>query len=518
MYHSLSSQKPGYGLWLGLVQAVAVVLAVLGLSAPGAARKEETLVVEGSGTSNPAEYLAKLIHIFNVGSKPPLKMRYRSIGSGPGIDEYINNGNRAPINDFHVSDLTLPEREINSLNNTRTPLQVPFGLHGVSFFHSVSGYSSGGARGLNLTVDLLASIFQRNITSWLHPDIVFLNPRLRSTLPSEGPTSQIGVVVRRLGSSSTFGISTYLNETSNDWVLGAGRGGDGNDPSWPADVSSVANSGKMIEFLRENPSYIGYVEAGTGQAAELPEVKVKNANGTFLSSDEASYSDALSTALSETGTLSKALDSGIDDAAAWIEVPSSLMNQGGHLTWPIVLLSHFYVDKESPFDDSVSETRALLKAFIDFTLSNYGQAIGRQFSFAPMSDIERPDNTSLTDEVLNQVDNLLEGFTEPYRIEDAGTVETAIAAEDRRVISVDNVKSYPRIERERLNASIATLRTDFSGFVREDNTLNDKTYGVAIAALLLTIIQFVVLIVVASMALINSRKLRGYKHVNGADL
>jgi ABC-type phosphate transport system substrate-binding protein len=365
---------------------------------------------------------------------------------------------------------------------------------------------------------LLASIFQRNITSWLHPDIVFLNPSLRSTLPSEGPTSQIGVVVRRLGSSSTFGISTYLNETSNDWVLGAGRGGDGNDPSWPADVSSVANSGKMIEFLRENPSYIGYVEAGTGQAAELPEVKVKNANGTFLSSDEASYSDALSTALSETGTLSKALDSGFDDAAAWIEVPSSLMNQGGHLTWPIVLLSHFYVDKESPFDDSVSETRALLKAFIDFTLSNYGQAIGRQFSFAPMSDIKRPDNTSLTDEVLNQVDNLLEGFTEPYRIEDAGTVETAIAAEDRRVISVDNVKSYPRIERERLNASIATLRTDFSGFVREDNTLNDKTYGVAIAALLLTIIQFVVLIVVASMVLINSRKLRGYKHVNGADL
>jgi hypothetical protein len=52
-----------------------------------------------------------------------------------------------------------------------------------------------------------------------------------------------------------------------------------------------------------------------------------------------------------------------------------LLNNDGSDTCPIMLISHLYIDMESPFNGIVAmanETRALLKAPMEFLLSDEG--------------------------------------------------------------------------------------------------------------------------------------------------
>ena len=61
--------------------------------------------------------------------------------------------------------------------------------------------------GLKLSPCVLAKIFLRQITTWDHPDIVAENPEL-----SVDPGAPITVVRRSDGSSSTSGVTDYLNK------------------------------------------------------------------------------------------------------------------------------------------------------------------------------------------------------------------------------------------------------------------------------------------------------------------
>lgn len=432
----------------------------------------------------------------------------RSIGSGPGIDEYINDGNASALNDVHCADVTLSQVQNATLSNaSRIPLQIPFGLHGVSFFHSVPGYAANESSGsstttaLKLSADVLARIFQRNITKWDDGAILDLNPNLYSIAP-DAAGADITVIRRKFGSSSTYAMSTYLKQASSSlWKLGAGVGGDGELPTWPENTFAAANSDDMVTQLQNNAFQIGYLEAGQGRDAGLSEVAVENKDGTFLRSGDASYSQAIE----EGVVLDNAVDQGIDEPSAWLNVSERLIYQSGSNTWPIVLLSQFLVDKSPAQDDG--GTRALVKAFVDFALSDAGQALGRAFMFDPLP-------SGVRNRTRQEVDNKLMGVNKEFTLESAGEVIPGLAnVSGGRFIS-RNMKNYARIDRALLTERIEALESGVSSFIKEDDTLNNKTYRVAVAALVLTVVQLVIIMVIGTVAFTNSRRLQWSKLSN----
>ena len=87
----------------------------------------------------------------------------------------------------------------------------------MSFFHNVAADDLGVGGRLNLSACTLAKIFLRQITTWDDATIVAENPNL--SVPAGQP---ITIIHRSDGSSSTFGITSYLSVTCHSvWTEGA---------------------------------------------------------------------------------------------------------------------------------------------------------------------------------------------------------------------------------------------------------------------------------------------------------
>ena len=124
----------------------------------------------------------------------------------------------------------------------------------------------------------LAKIFSGNITTWDHSDIADLNPD--ASLPS----LDITVVHRTLGSSSTAGITQYIEKASKaDGCQEAWNGqGSGSTIEWFEGSVAAEGSGGVTAAIKATPGAIGYLDAGHGYGENLDEVALKNANGIYL--------------------------------------------------------------------------------------------------------------------------------------------------------------------------------------------------------------------------------------------
>jgi ABC-type phosphate transport system substrate-binding protein len=236
----------------------------------------------------------------------------------------------------------------------------------MSFFHNVPDKSMPDT-GVELTACLLARIFSRDIKTWDHPDIMAINSKL--IVPAGEP---ILVYHRVLGSSTTGGITTYLNAACPA-VWGITQ--VGSVISWPADTFPAQGSSKMSASISANPWSIGYIDSGHGHNDGLKEVELANKAGIFRSSKEASMPavDGIRNAASA-GLAQGVLPA--DPSADFSAV--SLHNMDGPDVWPIVAVSYAYVRA----DQTKSGTKAcLLKAFLQFILSKEGQSMLPRYNF-----------------------------------------------------------------------------------------------------------------------------------------
>ena len=166
-----------------------------------------------------------------------------------------------------------------------------------------------------------------------------------------------------------------------------------------------------------------------------------------------------------------------------------LLNKDGSDTCPIVLISHLYIDMESPFNGIVAmanETRALLKAPMEFVLSDEGQEVRKAFAFASTTKpIRNNTKTQLNKELL--------GFSEEYALKEAETVTPRIAAREGSHYISHNMQSCPRIDRACIDALIEQIDSRLASFITDDNTFNIRKFSVEIAALVLTIMLSIVI-------------------------
>eukprot|EP00468_Gymnochlora_sp_CCMP2014_P007925 CAMPEP_0167750982 /NCGR_PEP_ID=MMETSP0110_2-20121227/6301_1 /TAXON_ID=629695 /ORGANISM="Gymnochlora sp., Strain CCMP2014" /LENGTH=871 /DNA_ID=CAMNT_0007636379 /DNA_START=152 /DNA_END=2767 /DNA_ORIENTATION=+ len=332
-----------------------------------------TVTLHGSGTTNPSKLIWKTMSLFETQALLPLHLSYRAVGSSTGQREFIgaDNGNMS-YTDFGCGDIPMKAADYQYYATTgREVVHIPFVMGAIAVFHSVP---LGELEGSPLDLDscLLARIFSRDITTWDHPDIIARNPNLN--VPANQP---ITVVHRVKGSSSTSGFTQYLTTACPaQWTLGTGS-----TITWPADTVGAQGSGGVSDYIQANPYSISYIDSGHGHNLNLGEVSLQNADGNFLDSKSANISRAGAEAL-------KLNILPTDAGSDWSAV--NLYNLPGADTWPIVLFSYFYVERDIK---RLGQTGEILKALIKYLLDNADLLAEFRFSPVPSAVYDYNINT-----------------------------------------------------------------------------------------------------------------------------
>lgn len=266
-------------------------LALLAAAFPQAAVSQEVASLHGSGTTNPSKCYWHIMDELQTQLKIPARLTYRAIGSSGGQEEFIGDtGGEVPVpyNDFGSGDIPLDQDDFD-LFQEGTILHLPIVLGAISFFHSVPT----GDKELRLTPCLLAKIFDREITDWTDEQIKEVNPDL--DLPGPFP---IRVARRVNGSSSTKSITSYLHQTCPDYWPETLVD---KEIAWKTDTLGCEGSAGMTACINEERGTIGYIDSGHGHAQGLQEIKLKNADGNYISSKESAERDGIMAATESAG-------------------------------------------------------------------------------------------------------------------------------------------------------------------------------------------------------------------------
>ena len=378
-----------------------------------------TIEMHGSGTTNPSKFFWKVMDVLEERARTPVRMTYRAVGSGTGQTEF-----KEDVSDFGSGDIPLNQADHASFGGN--VVQVPFQLGAVSFFHNVPADDLGVGGRLNLTACALAKIFKRTITTWDHADIAAENPNL--SVPSNQP---ITIIHRSDGSSSTYGITSYLSEACPDvWTGGAKKTPDdfGVDATY---ALPQQGSGNVANAIAANQYSIGYIDAGHGHELGFQEISLTNKHGQKLTSKEADIPKALT-----------AFSGGLPNIDGdWSDV--SLINLDGEDVWPITAISYIYA--KTTLTGAVGE---LVKSFVLYCLSDEGQDMLPDFLFFPLSDATK-------NSMVTQVNAKLP--TTAWTFELASDTQ-AIDGMNPKVFSGKR-KSYGDYERELLVSKVDALES-----------------------------------------------------------
>lgn len=133
-------------------------------------------------------------------------------------------------------------------------------------------YNLPGVDNLNVSADVLAKIFQRQITKWNDPAIAAENPDAK--LPDMGIT----VARRSDGSGTTENFTQYLVLAAPDaWKLKSGA-----TVEWPADTQAGNGNGGVAQIVKSTQGAIGYVDLSDAKASGLKYANVKNQAGKYV--------------------------------------------------------------------------------------------------------------------------------------------------------------------------------------------------------------------------------------------
>ena len=200
---------------------------------------------------------------------PGVRTNYQSVGSGAGIQQFIDG-----TLDFGATDAPMSDADLQRAPRTQ---HLPTVLGAVAISYNLPGLQGR----LRLDADVTAGIFLGAIRSWDDPAIQRLNPQL--ALPAQA----VSVIHRSDSSGTSYVFTDWLNKASAAWKP-VGRG---KSPNWPAGIGGPGNEG-VARLLRQTPGAIGYVELTYIASLGLPAADVLNGAGSFVAPSIASVSAA----------------------------------------------------------------------------------------------------------------------------------------------------------------------------------------------------------------------------------
>jgi phosphate transport system substrate-binding protein len=340
---------------IAVIAALALVATACGDSSKkpdstGAATTSSSsgVALTGAGATFPYPLYSKWFDAY--ASKTGVKINYQSIGSGGGIRQLSEQ-----TVDFGASDAPMTDAELAKAKGGPI-LHFPMTLGAVCITYNLPGVTTP----LKLTGDLLAAIYQGQVTKWNDARIAALNPGVAL------PASDILVVHRSDGSGTSYVFTDYLSSESPAW---AAKPGKGKELQWPVGLGAKGNEG-VAGQVKQSPGAIGYVELAYANQNKMPVAELKNASGEFVAPSTASVTAAAAGAVSK-------LPANTDYRVSIVNAPGAGAYPISSFTWILVY------QKEAD-----AAKRAKLVDFLRWALTD-AQSMAPSLDYAPLPDTMR---------------------------------------------------------------------------------------------------------------------------------
>jgi phosphate transport system substrate-binding protein len=277
-------------------------------------------------------------------------LAYNPTGSGAGVDQFI-----AKQVDFAGSDSALKDDQVTKAadrcgGNPAWNLPLVFGP--VALAYNVEGVDK-----LVVNADVLAKIFQGQITKWNDPAIAALNSG--ATLPD----ADIKPVYRSDSSGTTDNFQKYLTAAApQSWTKGAGKefqGGAG---------EGAQKSSGVVQAIQATPGSIGYVEKSPAAAAGLKNAEIDSGAGAVALTD-----DSTKAAVAAAKVKGDGMDLTLDLNALYASKEAG--------SYPLMLATYEIVCSKG-YD---ADTAAAVKSFLTVS-ANQGQANLSAAGYVPLPD------------------------------------------------------------------------------------------------------------------------------------
>ena len=279
-----------------------------------------------------------------------IRINYQPIGSGGGIRQLSEN-----TVDFGATDAPMSEEELGKAKGGGV-LHVPTALGAVVVTYNLPTITTP----LNLSGDVIAAIYQGQVTRWNDVRIAALNNGVAL------PATDILVVHRSDGSGTSFVFTDYLSKVSAAWAKAPGKG---KDVQWPVGLGAKGNEG-VAGQVKQSPGAIGYIELAYASQNKLPAAHVKNVQGAFVAPSIASVTAAAAGA-------SSTLPANTDYRISIVNAPGAGVYPIASFTWIILYQKQADAAKGK-----------LLVDFLKWALTE-GQAMEAPLDYAPLPESMR---------------------------------------------------------------------------------------------------------------------------------
>lgn len=286
----------------------AVALSAGSLATVSAPAQAQTITIQGAGASFPNPAFQIWFDTYSTSVNPNVQISYQSVGSGAGLEQYING----------TVDFGASEAPMNAENNTSRyegfkdaydyePLQLPVIGGAVVFAHNIPGIGDGE---LQLRRETYCDIVTGEIDNWSDIRIKAQNPNLTM------PDLPITWVHRSDGSGTTFVFTNHINTVCDGW-----DGGVGTSVEWPVGIGGQGNEGVAATIDSEEGA-IGYVNQAYAIIESMNTVAIENASGNYVVATLENSSSALDAPIPEDFALLVPDPAGADDypivGLAWV--------------------------------------------------------------------------------------------------------------------------------------------------------------------------------------------------------
>jgi phosphate transport system substrate-binding protein len=325
--------------------------ATAGEAPSDASIKALTASVSGGGASFPDSFYQAVNTDFNTVAGAE-RVTYAKSGSSDGRSQLS-----AGTVDFAGSDSLPKDGEVFPSTvlffpTVAAPITVSFNLDGVTE--------------LQLSPDVIAGIFQAQITTWNDPKIAADNPD--ATLPD----TPITVVHRSDGSGTTNNFTKYLTAASPSvWTLGSG-----DEVNWPESTQGAEKNSGVAELIKQTSGAIGYVDLADAGKAGLDFASIQNSAGNYIAPSVEGVQAAL------------------EDATIEPNLTYNPLNGAGDKDYPITAPT-FLLVLEKQADAAKAAT---IKTYLQYVLTT-GQAQASETGY-----VELP--SSLAEKAIAQIDKI----------------------------------------------------------------------------------------------------------------
>ncbi len=310
--------------------------------------------INGSGSTFQKAFQEVAIEGF-MKANAGVQINYGGGGSGKGRQDFAD-----AVTDYACTDGAYKDEEKGKQKGGAF-VYVPILLGAVTLSYNLEGVDK-----LQLSAEVTAKIFQRELKKWNDPAIAADNPGV--TLPD----ADIVVVHRSDGSGTTQNFTKYLEVAAPTvWKLTSGS-----TVEWSSDTQAGNGNSGVAQIVKSTKGAIGYVDLPDAKASGLKFASVKNLAGKYVEPTAAS---------------SQAAGEGLEVKE---DLTFTSLNAPGDASYPITMPT-WCMAYTKPGDKTKG---AAVKAYFKFMVTD-GQKLIPEIDYAPLPK-------SLQDKAIAVVDKI----------------------------------------------------------------------------------------------------------------